>query len=148
MRAERIGAISASGPSGPSVSPGEPAIDSLRNSEGGRGAESFGGLPAPLKIAERPARSRVQRLVEIAGSLLQETESLARDKAFTEHANRLQGLNLTDGIDFYGEVERFESGLIRLALDQTRGHQARAARLLHIKPTTLNSKIKMYGIEY
>ena len=27
-------------------------------------------------------------------------------------------------------------------------YQARAAKLLHIKPTTLNSKIKLYGIEY
>jgi DNA-binding NtrC family response regulator len=139
MGAERVDAVGAIG------SPTKPAIESIRTSEGGR-VESFAG--GPLKIAERPVRSRVQRLLDIAGSLLQETESLARDKAFTEHANRLQGLNLAEGIDFYGEVERFESGLIRLALDQTGGHQAKAARLLHIKPTTLNSKIKLYGIQY
>ena len=107
-----------------------------------------GAPPAHLKIAERPVRSRVQRLLDLATSLARETESLARDRAFTEESNRLQGLNLAEGIDFYKEVERFESGLIRLALDQTRGHQARAASLLHIKPTTLNSKIKLYGIEY
>ena len=104
--------------------------------------------PAHLKIAERPVRSRVQRLLELANSLVRETESLARDRAFTEESNRLQALNVAEGIDFYKEVERFESGLIRLALDQTHGHQARAANLLHIKPTTLNSKIKLYGIEY
>jgi DNA-binding NtrC family response regulator len=139
MGTERIGATGAPGSSG------EPAIESIRSSESRRTTEPFAGM---LKIAERPTRSRVQRLLDIAGSLLRETESLARDKAFTEHANRLQGINLAEGIDFYGEVERFESGLIRLALDQTGGHQARAARLLHIKPTTLNSKIKLYGIEY
>ncbi len=138
MGAERIGAIGAIG------SPTKPAIESIRTSESGR-AEFAGG---PLKIAERPVRSRVQRLLDIAGTLLRETESLARDRAFTEHANRLQGLNVAEGIDFYSEVERFESGLIRLALDQTGGHQARAAQLLHIKPTTLNSKIKLYGIQY
>lgn len=110
--------------------------------------ESFTATPPPLKTAEKPTRSRVQRLVSLATSLARETESLARDRAFTEESNRLQGLNLAEGIDFYKEVERFESGLIRLALDQTRGHQARAASLLHIKPTTLNSKIKLYGIEY
>jgi DNA-binding NtrC family response regulator len=142
MGAERISASGALG------SQGEPGIESIRNSGDGRAIESVSGLPAPLKIAERPSRSRVQRLLDIAGSLMRETESLARDKAFTEHTNRLQGLNVAEGIDFYGEVERFESSLIRLALDQTRGHQAKAARLLHIKPTTLNSKIKMYGIEY
>jgi DNA-binding NtrC family response regulator len=127
-------------------SSGEPVIESIRNSEGARQPESP-AVSTPLKF-ERPSRSRVQRLLDIASSLLRETESLARDKAFTDHANRLQGLNLAEGIDFYGEVERFESGLIRLALDQTGGHQARAARLLHIKPTTLNSKIKAYGIEF
>ena len=107
-----------------------------------------GTSPAHLKFAERPVRSRVQRLLDLATSLARETESLARDRAFTEESNRLQGLNLAEGIDFYKEVERFESGLIRLALDQTHGHQARAASLLHIKPTTLNSKIKLYGIQY
>ena len=112
------------------------------------GQESFTAAPPHLKIAEKPMRGRVQRLVNLATSLARETESLARDRAFTEESNRLQGLDLAEGIDFYKEVERFESGLIRLALDQTRGHQARAASLLHIKPTTLNSKIKLYGIEY
>jgi DNA-binding NtrC family response regulator len=104
--------------------------------------------PLQLKIAQWPVRNRVQRLLDLAASLLRETESLARDKAFTEESNRLQSLNVADGIDFYDEVQRFETGLIRLALDQTHGHQAQAARLLHIKPTTLNSKIKLYGIQY
>jgi DNA-binding NtrC family response regulator len=110
--------------------------------------ESIAARPPQLKIAERPRRNRMQRLLEIADTLLRETEMLARDKTFTDESNRLRSLNLSEGIDFYSEVERFETGLIRLALDQTRGHQARAARLLHIKPTTLNSKIKLYGIEY
>jgi DNA-binding protein Fis len=99
-------------------------------------------------IARRPDRNRVQRLRELADTLLRETERLARDKAFNDESNRFQALNFSDGIDFYDEVQRFEIGLIRLALDQTNGHQARAAQLLGIKPTTLNSKIKLYGIEY
>jgi DNA-binding protein Fis len=104
--------------------------------------------PLQLKIAEGPPRDRVQRLLNLADSMLRETETLARDKAFTDESNRVRTLNLSEGIDFYDEVQRFETGLIRLALDQTRGHQARAAKLLRIKPTTLNSKIKLYGIEY
>jgi DNA-binding NtrC family response regulator len=100
-----------------------------------------------FKVGEQ-ARNRVNRLLDLADMLLRETETLARDKAFTDESNRLRSLNFSDGIDFYREVERFETGLIRLALDQTGGHQARAARLLRIKPTTLNSKIKLYGIEY
>jgi DNA-binding NtrC family response regulator len=101
-----------------------------------------------LRITRRPERNRVQRLRELADSLLRETETLARDKAFSEESNRWQVMNFSEGVDFYGEVQRFETGLIRLALDQTGGHQARAAQLLKIKPTTLNSKIKLYGIQY
>lgn len=140
MGAERVGAIG---------SENEPAVESSSQHQNLRLHETFtAAAPTQLKIAERPVRSRVQRLLDLTHSLLKETESLARDKAFTAESNRLQSLNLSEGIDFYNEVERFESGLIRLALDQTHGHQARAAKLLHIKPTTLNSKIKSYGIEY
>lgn len=111
--------------------------------------ESHTTVPPPQpKTAERPAQSRVQRLLHLTDALLKETETLARDKAFTDESNRIRSLNFAEGIDFYGEVERFETGLIRLALDQTGGHQARAAQLLRIKPSTLNSKIKLYGIEY
>lgn len=100
-----------------------------------------------LRIAEPPVRDRIQRLVSLACSVLSETESLARDKTFTEASSQLKNLDLAGGIDFYQEVERFEIELIRLALDSTRGCQAKAARLLNIKPTTLNSKIKLFGIQ-
>ena len=136
MRSERVGAINRG-----VESTGEESVRQVR--------ESFAATPPlQLKIAQRRVRNRVQRLVDLADSLFRETESLARDKEFAEESNRLQTLNLSEGIDFYDEVQRFETGLIRLALDQTRGHQAQAARLLKIKPTTLNSKIKLYGIEY
>ncbi len=125
------------------VSAVNPGVESTGERREHHVRESF-----QLTIARRPARNRVQRLLDLADSLLKETDSLARDKAFSDESNRLQTLSLSEGIDFYDEVQRFETGLIRLALDQTRGHQAQAAKLLHIKPTTLNSKIKLYGIEY
>jgi transcriptional regulator with PAS, ATPase and Fis domain len=87
-------------------------------------------------------------LVDLAFTLLREAEFLARDKSFVDETARLQSLNFAEGIDFYQEVERFEVGLIRRALEQTSGNQARAAKLLRIKPTTLNSKIKLYEIEF
>lgn len=110
--------------------------------------ESSSSAPVQLRIAEHPVRDRVQRLVTLALSLLNEAQNLARDKAFTEASAQLKSLNMAEGIDFYKEVERFEIELIRLALDRTHGCQAKAARLLRIKPTTLNSKIKLLGIEY
>ncbi len=50
------------------------------------------------------------------------------------------------GVNFYDEVRRFEIDLIRRALERTGGHQSRAARLLGMNATTLNSKIKTYNI--
>ena len=56
-------------------------------------------------------------------------------------------LDISRGVNFYDEVRRFEIDLIRRALDQTGGHQSRAARLLGMNATTLNSKIKTYNIQ-
>jgi DNA-binding NtrC family response regulator len=56
-------------------------------------------------------------------------------------------IDVAHGIDFYDEVRRFEIDLIRRALEQTSGHQSRAARLLGMNATTLNSKIKTYNIQ-
>jgi transcriptional regulator with GAF, ATPase, and Fis domain len=100
-----------------------------------------------LKLAERPDRDRIQRVVDLADALLNEAETLARDKAFTEEATRLKPLDILGGISFYDEVQRFETHLIKMALAETGGNQAKAARLLGIKATTLNSKIKLFNIE-
>ncbi len=57
------------------------------------------------------------------------------------------GLDIAHGISFYDEVSRFEIELIRRALEITGGHQSRAAKLLGMNNTTLNSKIKVYNIK-
>ena len=100
-----------------------------------------------LKLAERPDRDRIQRVVDLADALLSEAETLARDKAFTEEASRLKPLDIVGGINFYDEVQRFETHLINMALSETGNNQAKAARLLGIKATTLNSKIKLFKID-
>src|SRR5256712_13785873 len=61
-------------------------------------------------------------------------------------AGSASALDIGRGVNFYDEVRRFEIDLIRRALEQTGGHQSRAARLLGMNPTTLNSKIKTYNI--
>jgi transcriptional regulator with GAF, ATPase, and Fis domain len=91
---------------------------------------------------------RVRRLVDLASNLMREAQVLARDKAFADESASLQTLDLAKGINFYDEVQRFETTLIKLALEQAEGNQARAARLLGLRATTLNSKIKVYNIEY
>ena len=56
-------------------------------------------------------------------------------------------LDIASGISFYDEVSRFEIELIRRALELTNGHQSKAAKLLGMNNTTLNSKIKVYNIK-
>ncbi|HSO74154.1 MAG TPA: sigma-54 dependent transcriptional regulator [Blastocatellia bacterium] len=55
-------------------------------------------------------------------------------------------VDLSEGISFYDEVNRFQIELIRRALQITGGHQSRAAKLLRMNTTTLNSKIRYYNI--
>ena len=76
-------------------------------------------------------------LREAAVTLLREVESLASRQPHTNH----QALGLQE------EVQRYESELIRNALQKTRGNQRRAAKLLGVKVTTLNCKIKRLGID-
>ena len=74
-------------------------------------------------------------LKETALSLLNQLEPLSREQP-TNGGQKVSSL--------HEEVRRFEIQLIRNALAQTRGHQKRAARLLGVKATTLNAKMKRY----
>jgi transcriptional regulator with GAF, ATPase, and Fis domain len=80
--------------------------------------------------------NRLGALRDVALTLLREVESLR----LTEPVNLNRRVRLCD------EVQRFEVDLICSALSRTAGNQTRAARLLGIKLTTLNSKIKRYKI--
>ena len=64
-----------------------------------------------------------------------------------DSADVAASLDIARGISFYDEVSRFEVELIRRALELTGGHQSKAAKLLGMNNTTLNSKIKVYNIK-
>ncbi len=68
------------------------------------------------------------------------------DKIMKDSEGSSNNTDVSRGVNFYDEVRRFEIDLIRRALEQTGGHQSRAARLLGLNATTLNSKIKTYNI--
>lgn len=51
-----------------------------------------------------------------------------------------------DAIKLTREIDAFETSLIRDALIKSKGNQRDAAKLLSIKPTTLNAKIKRLRI--
>lgn len=110
-------------------------------------------------------QSRAGNGFKIVGTEAARTNSRApRAKSFENHLDKLQTVALSlvselkalgtrsadidvrAGINFYDEVSRFEADLIRQALIYTDGHQVRAARLLGLGVTTLNSMIKRYKI--
>jgi DNA-binding NtrC family response regulator len=70
------------------------------------------------------------------------------DSCALNHANDI-GFTDDDGrsLTFAQAMDRYEVSLIRNALMHTGGNQSRAARLLQIPITTLNSKIKKLGID-
>ncbi len=51
-----------------------------------------------------------------------------------------------DALDLRDEVNQFEVALIRAALASTKGRQRRAARVLGVKVSTLNAKIRRHHV--
>lgn len=98
--------------------------------------DSVNGAPPAPEEELISAEGNITSLRELTFKLLRKVESIG-----DVHRPDIEG-----GLDFYDEVSRFEIDLIRRALIQTGGHQRRAARLLNLKVTTLNSKIKHYNI--
>jgi DNA-binding NtrC family response regulator len=91
---------------------------------------------AKLHLSKAVEEVRIASLKVLAMTLLSQVESLEREIA----ANEVSELNLQK------EVHRFEAAIIRSALAKTGGRQRKAARLLGVKVTTLNTKIKRHKI--
>ena len=104
-------------------------------------ANGNGQIPMP-KLSSSKSNSpsveeaRLASLKVLALTLLSQVESLESEIA----ANDVTELNLQK------EVHRFEAAMIKSALAKTGGRQRRAARLLGVKVTTLNTKIKRHKI--
>lgn len=88
---------------------------------------------------------QVKVLKEKADLLAQQAEALRQTIGEAEALGKLAD-RVGQGLNFYEEVRRFEVNLILRVLEQTDGHQTRAAELLSLKLSTLNEKIKRYGI--
>lgn len=81
--------------------------------------------------------NRLESLKVFSNLILQEIETLRREG----NLSTAQNINLSE------EVQNYEAELIRCALLRCNGRQRKAAKLLGVKATTLNSKIKRLGIE-
>jgi DNA-binding NtrC family response regulator len=105
----------------------------------------------------RELENVIERAVVIARNDRLDLECLPDEildpRAAEEFLQRISGnggsipqVSLSQGVSFYDEVSKFEINLIKQALEITGGNQSRAARLLGMNTTTLNSKIKSYNI--
>ena len=88
-------------------------------------------------LREATSDNRLDALRDVALTLVKALYSLSSTEPLRDHSIKLKD-----------EVQRFESNLIRTTLERTRGHQARAARLLGVKNTTLGTKIKRYRLSW
>ena len=86
--------------------------------------------------SSRALSKTLEVLQDIARSLLEELEVLSH----------IETLNTRERISLPQERERFERHFIRWALTRTGGHQTEAAEILGMKVTTLNMKMKRFGI--
>ena len=88
------------------------------------------------RLRDLALSSELTRLTEIA------LRVLGALKSFEQMAGPVN-----TKLNFKEQVAEFERRLIRSALIKTGGNQRRAAQALGIKASTLNIKIKRYGIE-
>jgi transcriptional regulator with GAF, ATPase, and Fis domain len=95
-----------------------------------------------LETDETLTDNRVRALKSLATLLLNELEFLE-----TLTPNRSKGISDGGIFSLASEVEHFEIQLIRNALIQSGGHQLKAAKVLGIKMTTLNMKLKRFQID-
>ena len=96
-----------------------------------------------LKAARSSSRQGEAAVLQRIGVLKKMVLGLLKE---VEALEETRPPDVTRNISLYDEVRRFEADIIRSALMRTSGHQGRAARLLGIKVSTLNTKIKRYQI--
>lgn len=99
-------------------------------------SNNFNSLKPVLKHNQLETLKSLSMLLVQEVNLLEEMQSTLENKIESEKPFCL----LT-------ELQRFESNMIRSALIRTMGKQNKAARLLGMKVTTLNTKIKRYKID-
>lgn len=113
--------------------------EEVRRHSTGHDERSGDDLPGSTDSSGAPSAAAFQQRIDclklLALTLVREIESL--ENARTDIPE----------FDLTKETRRFECELIRSALIKTGGRQRRAARLLGMKVTTLNTKIRRYGID-
>jgi transcriptional regulator with PAS, ATPase and Fis domain len=96
---------------------------------------------------EIPPHTQISRDPNLLNTKLANISSLVSSlNAAVEDLETLDLTRMDEQFDFYNEVERYEIKLIKSALRITGGSQIKAAKLLKLKTTTLNAKIKNFKL--
>lgn len=101
-----------------------------------KAAQRVVSIKTQTGVGLAPQFMRMAAVQDLANTLLSEIKGIGE----------VRELNLAAGINMKEEMRRYETELIRLALRLTGNNQVRAARMLGIKTTTLNAKIKRFRI--
>ena len=117
-------------------------ITALKNEE--RFVSARGNLANPRRRSQAQLRRQIQDFSQLAEIFRGALEALVATVATLEFAD-LPSVEF--GVDFYGEIRRYEMILIERALRNSHGSQRKAAELLRLNPQTLNSKLKLYAID-
>ena len=109
--------------------------------------QALKNYPFPGNIRE------LENLMERVAVLSESAEVKAEDLPDYLHSTRMETEVIEcpeeiplDGLDFNSLVEAYETKLISVALNQTRGNKKAAAALLRLNRTTLVEKIKKKGL--
>lgn len=90
--------------------------------------------------------NRLENIEQLVRELSSEVTLLRRDNLALELSTLYPDLRSDSQIQFADKVRCFEIRLIGRALEVTGGNQKLAARLLGLRPTTLNEKMKRYNL--
>lgn len=106
-----------------------------------------GSLHSSQPVFAGDETSSIRRKLEVVRGAFEAAAEALELLGAAELDVLMRSPEIGQNVDFYELVRKFESHLIRRALRHADGVQIRAARLLNIKPTTLNNKIKVYDIQ-
>lgn len=97
---------------------------------------------SPNNFVQESFGSRIDALRAVTMLLLREIDSLEKSISVGDAPSDDADYCLSE------KLEKLEIDMIRCALIKTNGRQNQAAKLLGMKQTTLNAKIKKYEIEW
>ena len=88
------------------------------------------------KLRRHRTAPRMNIVKQLASKMLEELENV----------NETEKINFGKDFSLYEQIRKIEIDIIRHALSLTNNNQRMAAQMLGINNTTLNSKLKRYGI--